>query len=358
VAVIRTGILRATVIPRCSRRLDFSKPVKLSSTTARIPDQPLVDGWLSLTGFALIGCPARQDHPRRIEAPLELNRPYMVGPGRLVSRPTQEWGDGTWPYNRCRCPADANPELDGGDRADSCSPAAMTPPARPTPSRPGLEAIAGAGDPLASLRHPKPRRHQKLAITGCPASPPTRGNVGHRGLLRCLSARSTGCSRNEAPGLRRCRTAADFQVTDGSGSMIRALQAHRELAIAHRMSVVVRAAHPLSERLEENCKAPRCNLNSDGHQPAELRAATSAIFLWACSPLRATKAIRLRSAPIVARVQAPTTALPRITPTWRSSGAPNVVLHFGTHGSLEFIAGKQNGHERKPVLPDSTDRPP
>ena len=78
VAVIQELEYRgATVIPVFCGGLDFSKPVNQFFHDPLNPEQPLVDGIVSLTGFALVGGPARQDHPRAIEALKRLNRPYM-----------------------------------------------------------------------------------------------------------------------------------------------------------------------------------------------------------------------------------------------------------------------------------------
>ena len=78
VAVIQELEYRgATVIPVFCGGLDFSKPVNAYFYDPLNPDQPLVDGVVSLTGFALVGGPARQDHPRAVEALSRLNRPYI-----------------------------------------------------------------------------------------------------------------------------------------------------------------------------------------------------------------------------------------------------------------------------------------
>ena len=79
VAVIQELEYRgATVIPVFCGGLDFTKPVNAFFYDPINPDQPLVDGVVSLTGFALVGGPARQDHPKAIEVLKKLNRPYMV----------------------------------------------------------------------------------------------------------------------------------------------------------------------------------------------------------------------------------------------------------------------------------------
>jgi len=83
--------LGAKVIPVFAGGLDFSKPVDayLYEPTTKTP---LVDAVISLTGFALVGGPARQDHPKAIESLKRLNRPYMVALP-LVFQTTEEWMD-------------------------------------------------------------------------------------------------------------------------------------------------------------------------------------------------------------------------------------------------------------------------
>ncbi|MHC5827437.1 MAG: cobaltochelatase subunit CobN, partial [Nostoc sp.] len=59
--------LGARVLPVFAGGLDFSKPVDayFYEPTTNIQ---LVDAVISLTGFALVGGPARQDHPKAIES--------------------------------------------------------------------------------------------------------------------------------------------------------------------------------------------------------------------------------------------------------------------------------------------------
>lgn len=58
----------ARVIPIFCGGLDFSKPVNAFFYDPLNADQSLVDSIVSLTGFALVGGPARQDHPKAVEA--------------------------------------------------------------------------------------------------------------------------------------------------------------------------------------------------------------------------------------------------------------------------------------------------
>ena len=80
----------AQVIPIFCGGLDFSKPVNEFFYDPLNKENPHVDGVVSLTGFALVGGPARQDHPKAIESLKRLNRPYMVALP-LVFQTTQEW---------------------------------------------------------------------------------------------------------------------------------------------------------------------------------------------------------------------------------------------------------------------------
>ena len=57
--------------------LDFSSPVKKFFYDPLGSGRAAVDTVVSLTGFALVGGPARQDAPKAIEALTSLNVPYL-----------------------------------------------------------------------------------------------------------------------------------------------------------------------------------------------------------------------------------------------------------------------------------------
>ena len=103
----------ARVLPIFCGGLDFSKPVNEFYYDSINKDQPIVDGVVSLTGFALVGGPARQDHPKAIEALKRLNRHYMVALP-LVFQTTQEWEDSDLGLHPVQVALQiAIPELDG-----------------------------------------------------------------------------------------------------------------------------------------------------------------------------------------------------------------------------------------------------
>ena len=73
-----------------------------------------MDSVVSLTGFALVGGPAKQDHPKAIKALEKLNRPYMVALP-LVFQTTEEWQDSDLGLHPVQVALQvALPELDGG----------------------------------------------------------------------------------------------------------------------------------------------------------------------------------------------------------------------------------------------------
>ena len=103
----------AKVVPVFAGGLDFSVPVERFFFDP-ITKGAFVDTVLSLTGFALIGGPARQDHPKAIDSLKKLNVPYMVTVP-LSFQTTEEWTDSTLGLHPVQVALQvALPELDGG----------------------------------------------------------------------------------------------------------------------------------------------------------------------------------------------------------------------------------------------------
>ncbi len=349
VAVIQELEYRgATVIPVFCGGLDFSKPVKAFFYDPLNPDQPIVDGVVSLTGFALIGGPARQDHPRAIEALSKLNRPYMVALP-LVFQTTQEWEESDLGLHPVQVALQiAIPELDGAiepivlSGRDDATGKAHTLQDR-------VEAIAERVIRWASLRT-KPRLAKKLAITVF-SFPPDKGNVGTAAYLDVFGSIHRVLEEMKRKGYdvqnlpRDAKALMEAAINDPE-----ALQGAPELAIAHRMSVEeYERLTPYSERLEENWGKPPGNLNSDGtnlliygRHFGNVFVGVQPTFGYEGDPMRL---LYSRSASPHHGFAAYYTYLEKV---W---GA-DAVLHFGTHGSLEFMPGKQMGMSET-CYPDS-----
>ncbi|MGB4699050.1 MAG: magnesium chelatase subunit H, partial [Parasynechococcus sp.] len=129
-----------------------------------------------------------------------------------------------------------------------------------------------------------------------------------------------------------------------------AMQGSPELSIAHRMSVEeYERLTPYSNRLEENWGKPPGNLNSDGQNLLVFGRHFGNIFVgvqptfgYEGDPMRL---LYSRSASPHHGFAAYYTYLQKI---WKA----DAVLHFGTHGSLEFMPGKQMGMSET-CYPDS-----
>ncbi|MBT66727.1 MAG: magnesium chelatase subunit H [Synechococcus sp. NP17] len=336
------------VIPIFCGGLDFSKPVNAFFYDPLNLEQPLVDSIVSLTGFALVGGPARQDHPKAVESLRKLNRPYMVALP-LVFQTTQEWEKSDLGLHPVQVALQiAIPELDGAiepivlsGRDDSTGKAHTL--------QDRVDAIAERAIRWSSLRI-KPCAEKKLAITVF-SFPPDKGNVGTAAYLNVFDSihrvlqemKNKGYNVQNMP--RDAKSLMEAVISDPE-----ALQGSPELSIAHRMSVEeYERLTPYSERLEENWGKPPGNLNSDGQNLliygrhfGNVFVGVQPTFGYEGDPMRL---LYSRSASPHHGFAAYYTYLEKV---W---GA-DAVLHFGTHGSLEFMPGKQMGMSET-CYPDS-----
>ncbi len=338
----------ARVIPIFCGGLDFSKPVNAFFYDPLNSEQPLVDSIVSLTGFALVGGPARQDHPKAVESLKKLNRPYMVALP-LVFQTTQEWEKSDLGLHPVQVALQiAIPELDGAiepivlSGRDDATGKAHTLQDR-------VDAIAERAIRWSSLRL-KPRQEKKLAITVF-SFPPDKGNVGTAAYLNVFDSIHRVLQEMKAKGYdvqnlpRDAKALMETVINDPE-----ALQGSPELSIAHRMSVEeYERLTPYSERLEENWGKPPGNLNSDGQNLliygrhfGNIFVGVQPTFGYEGDPMRL---LYSRSASPHHGFAAYYTYLEKV---W---GA-DAVLHFGTHGSLEFMPGKQMGMSET-CYPDS-----
>ncbi len=338
----------ATVIPIFCGGLDFSKPVNEFFYDPIDPNKVIVDGVVSLTGFALVGGPARQDHPKAIESLKKLNRPYMVALP-LVFQTTQEWEGSDLGLHPVQVALQiAIPELDGAiepivlSGRDDATGKAHTLQDR-------VDAIAERAIRWSSLRIKK-RDQKKLAITVF-SFPPDKGNVGTAAYLDVFGSihrvleemKQKGYLIKDLP--KNPKALMEKLINDPE-----ALQGSPELSIAHRMSVKeYEKLTPYSERLEENWGKPPGTLNSDGQnlliygkEFGNVFVGVQPTFGYEGDPMRL---LYSRSASPHHGFAAYYTYLEKV---WEA----DAVLHFGTHGSLEFMPGKQMGMSET-CYPDS-----
>ncbi len=338
----------ARVIPIFCGGLDFSKPVNAFFFDPLNPKNPLVDGVVSLTGFALVGGPARQDHPKAIEALKMLNRPYMVALP-LVFQTTQEWEGSDLGLHPVQVALQiAIPELDGAiepivlSGRDDATGKAHTLQDR-------VDAIAERAIRWSSLRI-KARSEKKLAITVF-SFPPDKGNVGTAAYLDVFGSIHRVLQEMKLKGYGVADLPKDPKsLMEALINDPEALEGSPELSIAHKMTVQeYESLTPYSDRLEENWGKPPGNLNTDGQNLliygrhfGNVFVGVQPTFGYEGDPMRL---LYSRSASPHHGFAAYYTYLEKI---W---GA-DAVLHFGTHGSLEFMPGKQMGMSET-CYPDS-----
>ncbi|MEL7314371.1 MAG: magnesium chelatase subunit H, partial [Cyanobacteria bacterium J06559_3] len=331
--------LGARVIPVFSGGLDFSKPVDQFFFDPLNPEQAIVDAVVSLTGFALVGGPARQDHPRAIETLKRLNRPYMVALP-LVFQTTEEWEESDLGLHPIQVALQmAIPELDGAIEPIVLSGRdGMT--GRAISLQDRISSIAERAMKWGNL-HRKPKVDKKLAITVF-SFPPDKGNVGTAAYLDVFGSiykvmeamQQNGYDVQdlpESPEALMLEVIHDAQAQYNSP----------ELNIAYRMAVPeYEELTPYSVRLEENWGPPPGHLNTDGQNLLVYGKSFGNVFIgvqptfgYEGDPMRL---LFSRSASPHHGFAAYYTYLEKI---W---GA-DAVLHFGTHGSLEFMPGKQMG---------------
>jgi magnesium chelatase subunit H len=329
----------ARVVPVFAGGLDFSKPVDAYYYDPLRPDQPIVDVVISLTGFALVGGPAKQDHPKAVESLARLNRPYMVALP-LVFQTTEEWQDSDLGLHPIQVALQiALPELDGAiepiilSGRDGATGRSITLQDR-------VEAIAQRALKWANLRR-KPKPEKRVAITVF-SFPPDKGNVGTAAYLDVFGSIYKVIEALKADGY------AVADLPDSAEQLmlevLRNAQAQYnspELNVAYKMSVAeYEALTPYQEKLHESWGPPPGHLNTDGQNLLVYGKSFGNVFIgvqptfgYEGDPMRL---LFSRSASPHHGFAAYYTYLEKI---WQA----DAVLHFGTHGSLEFMPGKQMG---------------
>jgi magnesium chelatase subunit H len=332
----------ARVLPVFAGGLDFSKPVDayfFDTSVKGVEPMPIVDAVVSLTGFALVGGPARQDHPKAIESLKRLNRPYMCALP-LVFQTTEEWENSDLGLHPIQVALQiAIPELDGAIEPIILSGRDGNT-GRAIALQDRIEAIAQRAMKWASLRK-KPKLAKKVAITVF-SFPPDKGNVGTAAYLDVFGSiyeamkalKNNGYDVQELPN-------SPQELMEAVIHDAQAQYQSPELNIAYRMSVEqYERLTPYSVRLEENWGPPPGHLNSDGQNLLIYGKHFGNVFIgvqptfgYEGDPMRL---LFSRSASPHHGFAAYYTYLNQV---WQA----DAVLHFGTHGSLEFMPGKQMG---------------
>jgi len=328
----------ARVIPIFAGGLDFSIPVN-KFFYKEGTQEANVDVVVSLTGFALVGGPAKQDHPKAIQTLKKLDRPYICCVP-LVFQTFEEWRDSDLGLHPVQVALQVSlPEIDG-----ALEPVIFAgrdgPTGRSIPLQNRIETVAQRALKWANLRRKKVAE-KKVAVTVF-SFPPDKGNVGTAAYLDVF-----GSVYKVLEGLR----AEGYDVADlpeSAEALLEEVVHDKEakynspnLNIAHRMSVAEYEENcSYSEDLHENWGPPPGQLNSDGQNLlvygkhfGNVFVGVQPTFGYEGDPMRL---LFSKSASPHHGFAAYYAYLEKI---WKA----DAVLHFGTHGSLEFMPGKQVG---------------
>eukprot|EP00199_Chlamydomonas_sp_CCMP681_P000031 CAMPEP_0119108716 /NCGR_PEP_ID=MMETSP1180-20130426/15618_1 /TAXON_ID=3052 ORGANISM="Chlamydomonas cf sp, Strain CCMP681" /NCGR_SAMPLE_ID=MMETSP1180 /ASSEMBLY_ACC=CAM_ASM_000741 /LENGTH=1404 /DNA_ID=CAMNT_0007094367 /DNA_START=16 /DNA_END=4230 /DNA_ORIENTATION=+ len=329
----------AKVIPVFAGALDFSSPVKKYFYDPMGSGKTSVDCVVSLTGFALVGGPARQDAPKAITALKELDVPYMVSLP-LVFQTTEEWLESDLGVHPVQVALQvALPELDGGiEPIVFAGRDSNTGKSHSLPDR--ISSLCGRAINWAKLRK-KANAQKKLAVTVF-SFPPDKGNVGTAAYLNVFGSihkvlrdlQKQGYDVGPLPSnsdqlIQSVLTSKDAKFNSS------------DLNVAYRMKVdEYQRLCEYSEALEENWGKPPGNLNSNGQELLIYGKQFGNVFIGV-QPTFGYEGDPMRL--LFSRSASPHHGFAAYYTYVEKVFKADAVLHFGTHGSLEFMPGKQVG---------------
>ena len=318
--------------------------------------QPVIDAMVSLSGFSLVGGPAYNDSAAAAAALAKLDLPYLAA-HPLEFQTLQAWGKGS----QGLLPLEATmmvaiPELDGaiaptvfGGRSEGsgiactgCGRGCTFPPAegtrvmQPCPER--ADALADRTLKLIALRQSE-RASRKVALVIF-NFPPNAGAVGTAAYLSVFDSVFNTLARLKAEGY-----AVDLPAS------VDALREHILVGNAARFgadaNVAARIATDDHVRREPHLAeieaqwgpAPGRSL-ADGHGINVLGAVFGNVFVGVQPPFGYEgDPMRL----LFDGTFSPTHAFSAFYRWIREDFGAHAALHFGTHGALEFMPGKQAG---------------
>lgn len=305
-----------------------------------------VDALVSLTGFSLVGGPAYNDSAAAEDLLARLDVPYIAAHA-LEFQTAEAWDADS----RGLTPVESTimiavPEIDGatgpmvyGARATPAEPDGT---GRMHPITDRVDRLAARVDRLVGLRKtPEAERRLAVVIFGFPPNAGATGTAAHLAVFESLhhtlrTLRDAGYRVDlpaDADALRRA-------VTEGNAAL------HGTDANVHAKvpsdDYVRRETH-LNEIEAQWGPAPGRH-QSDGRSIMVLGAAFGNVFVGV-QPAFGYEGDPMRL--LFEHSFAPTHAFNAFYRWIREDFDAHAVLHFGTHGALEFMPGKQTGLSRE-----------
>jgi len=325
------------VVPIYSGGLDFSGPIEDYFYDSN--GKPIVDTIVNLTGFALVGGPASQDHAKASQVLKKLNVPYMCAVP-LVFQSFEEWQSSELGLHPVQVALQVSlPEIDGAiEPIIYAGREGATGRSVPLPDRVNL--LADRSLKWANLGN-KPKADKKIAITIF-SFPPDKGNVGTAAYLDVFDSikavlgqlKSEGYDVGDAPMDKEAIMESILNDPEAKISS-------PELNVAYRMSTdEYYDLTPYATDLEENWGPAPGNLNSDGQNLVVYGKQFGNIFIGV-QPSFGYEGDPMRL--LFAKSASPHHGFAAYYTYLEKIFGADAVLHFGTHGSLEFMPGKQVG---------------
>lgn len=302
----------------------------------------LVDAVVSLTGFSLVGGPAFNDAEAAADLMAELDVPYLTG--QAVEFQTLEQWQAS---DRGLLPVEATmmvaiPELDGatgpvvyGGRSGTDPSAAAR---AMVPHHERIEALTGRVDKLVTLRRTK-RAERKLAITLF-NFPPNAGATGTAAYLSVFASLQHTLETLAAEGWTVDVPAnvdeLRARILEGNAAQYGAdANVHARIPVDDH----VRRDPHLAEIEAQWGPAPGKH-QTDGASLFVLGARFGNVFVGV-QPTFGYEGDPMRL--LFEKGFAPTHAFSTFYRYLREDFGAHAVLHFGMHGALEFMPGKQVG---------------
>ena len=300
-----------------------------------------VDAIVSLTAFPLVGGHARCDTVASVEALRRYDVPYLA-PVPLLFQTVEAWRASAHGLDPMQTAMHvALPELDGAIEPIVVSGVVDGPSGRvKVPLQERIERLAERLDRWVALRR-TPVSDKRVAITLF-AFPPNRGAIGTAAYLDVFRSLHNTLLRLRDKGYRVDVPATpEALLRDLIGDSTAITQETAELSIAARVDVdTYRSITPEVERIAARWGEPPGALNTDGRALLVHGRVYGNVFVgiqpsfgYEGDPMRLLFA---RNATPHHGFVAYYRWIERI---WRADAH----LHFGTHGALEFMPGKQTG---------------
>lgn len=326
----------ARVICIYSGGLDFSGPVDEYFYT---DNKQVVDSVINLTGFALVGGPASQDHPKAIETLKKLDRPYLCAVP-LVFQSFEEWQNSELGLHPIQVALQVSlPEIDGAiEPIIYAGREGAT--GRSVPLSDRVELLANRALKWASLSKKK-NVDKKVSITVF-SFPPDKGNVGTAAYLDVFGSifavmtemKKEGYNVGELP--ENAEQLMKLILND-----VNAQLSSPDLNVAYRMPVPeYEKLCVYAKDLEENWGPAPGHLNTDGRDLLVYGKVMGNIFIGV-QPSFGYEGDPMRL--LFSKSASPHHGFAAYYTYVEKVFNADAVLHFGTHGSLEFMPGKQVG---------------